>query len=59
MVTLFSPLERPVEELLFALWRCYPESRRPAVKELKKDLYDWVSHEPDSLHLMAREILEG
>ncbi len=55
MVALFSPRHRPIEELMFALWRCYPENHRPAISQLEKDLYD--SNNKKALHHKVREVL--
>jgi energy-coupling factor transporter ATP-binding protein EcfA2 len=53
-VTLFTPRERPLEELAFALRTCYPEKNKPTVEKLRKRLKEGM----DILHLIAREILE-
>jgi energy-coupling factor transporter ATP-binding protein EcfA2 len=51
-VTLFTPRERPMEELAVALRQCYPENKRPPLVQLINDL-----KEENSLHYFAREIL--
>jgi WD40 repeat protein/energy-coupling factor transporter ATP-binding protein EcfA2 len=54
LVTLFTPRERPLEELAFALRKCYPEAKRPPAAQLLNHL-----KEPgESLHYFSREALE-
>lgn len=53
-VALFTPRERPLEELAFALRTCYPKKNKPLVEQLGKRLREGG----DILHLIAREILE-
>ncbi|MCP5048138.1 MAG: TIR domain-containing protein, partial [bacterium] len=53
-VALFTPRERPLEELAFALRKCYPPNEKPPVEQLRKRLHE----AGDMLHLIAREILE-
>jgi WD40 repeat protein/energy-coupling factor transporter ATP-binding protein EcfA2 len=54
LATLFTPGERPLEELAFALRRCYPEDKRPPAKRL----LDGLSEPGQSLRYLSREVLE-
>lgn len=53
-VALFTPGERPVEELAFALRACYPKEAKPPAEQLRKRLHQ----AGDMLHVIAREMLE-
>lgn len=55
LVTLFTPQERPIEELAFALRKCYPENHMSPVEQLIKRLKE----SGENIHYIAREILEN
>jgi WD40 repeat protein/energy-coupling factor transporter ATP-binding protein EcfA2 len=54
LVTLFTPREQPIEELAYALRKCYPENNRPPVEQLIHRL----KGPEKKLHYIAREALE-
>ncbi|UCH95260.1 MAG: hypothetical protein JSV88_00055 [Candidatus Aminicenantes bacterium] len=55
LVILFTPQEQPIEELAFALRKCYLENRMPPVEQLIKRLKE----SEKNLHYISREILEN
>ncbi|UCH97554.1 MAG: TIR domain-containing protein, partial [Candidatus Aminicenantes bacterium] len=54
LLALFTPREQPIEELAFALRKCYPENKRPPVEQL----IDRLKGPAKNLHYIAREVLE-
>jgi len=54
VVSLFTPRERPIEELAFTLRKCYPEKNIPPVEQLIKRL----EQGGETLHYIAREMVE-
>jgi hypothetical protein len=54
LIALFTPRERPLEELAFALLNCFPENKMPPVEQLINRLKE----SDKNLHYIAREILE-
>ena len=54
LVTLFTPREQPIEELAFALRKCYRENKRPPVEQLIERLKGPAKN----LYYIAREVLE-
>jgi WD40 repeat protein/energy-coupling factor transporter ATP-binding protein EcfA2 len=54
LVTLFTPREQPIEELAFALRKCYQENKIPPVEQLIERLKGPAKN----LHYIAREVLE-
>jgi WD40 repeat protein/MinD-like ATPase involved in chromosome partitioning or flagellar assembly len=54
LITLFTPYERPVDELVFAIRRCYPENKIPTLEQLGKRL----NESRENLHYIVRKLLE-
>jgi WD40 repeat protein len=55
LVTLFTPRERPIEELAYALRQCYPENKQPRAKSL----IDALTKSGKNLHYLSREALQN
>ncbi|MCP4663892.1 MAG: hypothetical protein GY856_51565, partial [bacterium] len=54
LIEILTPRERPLEELAFALRRCFPEGQAPPAEELLGRLRSSA----DALQLIARELAE-